>query len=90
VNDELSALGMVAFAGVLPAQGLIASWVRGVVTGLTLLSRRRYPFRVFQNTREACEWSRALLKADAKLIPAVTAIEDYREEYAMSRITGPN
>jgi hypothetical protein len=90
VNDQLFDLGMVAFAGVLPAQGFVAAWVRGVVTGLTLLSRKRYPFRVFQTTREATDWERTLITTDCKLAGAVTAVEEFRKEYAKLRRSGPN
>lgn len=90
VNDQLFDLGMLAFAGVLPAQGFVAAWVRGVVTGLTLLSRKRYPFRVFQTTREATDWGRTLITTECKLGGAVAAVEEFRREYARLRRAASN
>lgn len=91
VNDDLAAKGAVAFAGVLPQQGFIAAWVRGVITGLTLLSRKRYPFGVFQTSREACEWCHSQLGSATFNVPsAVAAVEAFRADYAKSWTPGLN
>lgn len=55
-NDRLARHGMVSFAGVLTQTGFAGSVVRGVITGLTLLSRSRYPFKVFEEHAEAAAW----------------------------------
>lgn len=90
VNDELAAAGMVAAAGVLPGQGFIAASVRGIVTGLTLLSRKRYPFRVFQYPKDAVEWCHGMLGGSFRLASAVAAVDEFRAEYAKSWAAGLN
>jgi hypothetical protein len=56
VNDRLARQGLVGVAGVLTQTGFAGSVVRGVITGLTLLSRSDYPFKVFDNHTEAAAW----------------------------------
>lgn len=86
VNDRLAEFGAVGFAGVLPLKGFAGAWTRGVVTGLTLLARRRYPFHVFQYEEEATKWlaqllhDRANVKCDAGAV--ARAIRRFRREYA--------
>lgn len=86
VNDRLAEFGAVGFAGVLPLKGFAGAWTRGVVTGLTLLARRRYPFHVFQYEEEATKWLAQLLAERARVScdPATVAraIRRLRREYA--------
>lgn len=60
-NDRLAQRGVAGFAGVFSQSGFVGSVVRGVVTGLTMLSRYSYPFRVFAGHREAVSWLAELL-----------------------------
>lgn len=55
-NDRLAQRGALAFAGVFAQSGFFGSVVRGIVTGLTLLARHNYPFKVFSGHREAIAW----------------------------------
>jgi hypothetical protein len=86
VNDRLAEFGAVGFAGVLPLKGFTGAWTRGVVTGLTLLARRRYQFQVFQYEEEATKWlagllaQRANIECDAAAV--ARAIRAFRREYA--------
>lgn len=86
VNDRLAEFGAVGFAGVLPLKGFTGAWTRGVVTGLTLLARRRYPFHVFQYEEEATKWLAQLLRERAKVecdaAATARAIRRFRREYA--------
>jgi hypothetical protein len=49
---------MIAHALVNPAGGFMGAAVRGVMTGINLLSRRRFAQRVCATTDEACAWLR--------------------------------
>lgn len=60
-NDRLAQRGAIAFAGVFAQSGFFGSLVRGIVTGLTLLARNSYPFKVFSGHREAVAWFADLL-----------------------------
>jgi hypothetical protein len=83
VNDVLFARGVRGFAGVFPDQGFAGAWKRGVVTGITMLSRNKSPFRVFQHPREACQWFQELMpEALLDWADAAHAIEQLRREYA--------
>lgn len=86
VNDRLAEFGAVGFAGVLPLKGFAGAWTRGVVTGLTLLARRRYPFHVFQYEEEASKWLAQLLAERARVncdaAAVARAIRRFRREYA--------
>lgn len=82
VNDELAHLGAVGFAAVLPQPGFAGAWVRGVVTGLNLLARRRYPFRTYESSSEACSWLFELLEdTSTSWKSTAEAIELFREDY---------
>lgn len=61
-NDRMASKGALAFAAVFSGAGFFGSAVRGVVTGLTLLARRTYPFRVFPGHQEAVQWFGTLLE----------------------------
>ncbi|MGC4065517.1 MAG: hypothetical protein QM784_12895 [Polyangiaceae bacterium] len=56
INDEMAEKGVVGYAALIPTPGFAGAWIRGVVTALNLLARRRYPFRVFESTDDACSW----------------------------------
>lgn len=56
INERLAARGAVGVAGVFLARGFLAAVQRGIATGLAMLSAHSYPFRVFSNTRQACDW----------------------------------
>jgi hypothetical protein len=67
-NDRLSELGLVGVAGVLSQHGFAGSLMRGVITGLTMLSRTRYPFKVFDNHDDGAVWlSQRLAAYDARM-----------------------
>lgn len=82
VNDELAGAGARAFAAVIPTTGFAGAWIRGVVTGLNLVARRRFPFRVFQDTFSACAWFASSTQFHWNAGAAAKAIEQFRTEYA--------
>jgi hypothetical protein len=60
-NDRLARLGVVGIAGVLSQKGFAGSFIRGVITGLAMLSRADYPFKAFEGHVEAGAWLSSLL-----------------------------
>lgn len=83
-NDRLSQRGVVGFAGVFSQMGFFGSVVRGVVTGLTMLSRYSYPFRVFGGHREALLWLAQLLNNRGHRLDVdecAAAITEFRSHY---------
>lgn len=86
INDQLAGVGVVGFAGVLPLPGFAGAWARGVVTGITLLSRQRYLFQVYRCEREAVRWLGKLLVHKSGLSIDIEAggraIEAFRQHYA--------
>jgi hypothetical protein len=82
INDEMAEKGVVGFAAVIPTPGFAGAWIRGVVTALNLLARRRYPFRVFETTDDACGWLAQVL-GDCTMASRGVAwsIERFRDEY---------
>lgn len=84
-NDRLAQHGVVGVAGVLTQTGFAGSVVRGVITGLTLLSRSDYPFKVFENHTEAAAWLGQRLASKGARMGALEAsqvIGSYRSMYA--------
>jgi len=86
INDQLAGVGVVGFAGVLPLPGFAGAWARGVVTGITLLSRQRYLFQVYRYESEAVRWLGKLLVHKSGLSIDIEAggraIEAFRQHYA--------
>lgn len=83
INDQLFDAGVFAFGAIFPDHGFSGAWKRGVITGLNMLSRRRYPFKVFQRPLEACHWFSDMPQApkmDWAL--AAGALERFRQEYS--------
>jgi hypothetical protein len=83
-NDRLAQKGVIGFAGVFSQSGFFGSVVRGVVTGLTLLSRYAYPFKVFAGHREAVSWLAELLDAKGQRLAieeCAAAVDDFRRHY---------
>jgi hypothetical protein len=82
VNDELAQMGAVGLAAVMPMSGFTGACMRGVVTGLSLLARSRYPFRAYETSADACSWLSTLLgnsKTNWKV--SASLLDDLREEY---------
>lgn len=87
-NDEMADKGVVGYAGIMPKPGFSGAWIRGVITALHLLARKRYPFHMFGSTCEACEWLKGILgdsTINTKLVAAL--IEQYRDEYEHTWVT---
>jgi hypothetical protein len=83
VNDELSQLGISAFIAIFPQSGLKGAAMRGVMTGLTLLSRTRFPMRIFQETHKGIEWGYQVQpQADMNWSGCSLQIDSFRDEYA--------
>ncbi|HWO13398.1 MAG TPA: hypothetical protein VNN80_28050 [Polyangiaceae bacterium] len=88
-NDRMTELGLVGIAGVLSQHGFAGSLMRGVITGLTLLSRTRYPFKVFDNHDDGALWlSQRLAAYDARMparecaLVVARARRHYAEQWA--------
>jgi hypothetical protein len=85
VNDRLSRQGLVGVAGVLTQTGFAGSVVRGVITGMTLLSRSDCPFKVFENHTDAATWlSQNLITHGERMGAAECAqvVGSFRSRYA--------
>lgn len=83
-NDRLAQKGVVAFAGVFAQSGFFGSVVRGVVTGLTLLSRNGYPFKVFAGHRDAIVWLADLLREKGQPLAVdecASVVAEFRRHY---------
>jgi hypothetical protein len=83
-NDRLAQRGVIGFAGVFSQSGFFGSVVRGVVTGLTLLSRYSYPFKVFAGHRDAIVWLAELLAEKGQRMSVeecATAVGEFRRHY---------
>ncbi|HEY5958453.1 MAG TPA: hypothetical protein VIV60_17940 [Polyangiaceae bacterium] len=82
VNDELASMGVVGLAAVMPMSGFTGACMRGVVTGLNLLARNRYPFRAYESSAEACSWlSKLLSNSKTNWRATASVLDDFREEY---------
>lgn len=81
-NDAIAQAGAKAFAGVIPGNGFVAAWVRSVITGLNLLARKPYPFRVFENPLDFSLWASDILP-DLDPLSAAGAIDQFRREYQL-------
>lgn len=84
-NDRLAEVGLVGIAGVLSQKGFAGSLMRGVITGLTLLSRTKYPFKVFERTEDGATWLCQRLAAHGARMSASESsliIERARRHYA--------
>lgn len=84
-NDRMARAGLVGIAGVLSQTGFAGSIARGVITGMNLLSRAAYPFKVFQDEAPGVAWlATVLAERGERLDPvaAARAIAEYRAEYA--------
>lgn len=84
-NDRLARHGLVGVAGVLTQSGFAGSVVRGVITGLTLLARSDYPFKVFENHSGAAAWlSRQLASRGVRMgtLECAQVVGSYRSKYA--------
>jgi hypothetical protein len=84
-NDRLARHGLVGVAGVLTQTGFAGSVVRGVITGMTLLSRSDYPFKVFEDHTHAAAWLSQRLATKGERMGALEAaqvIGGYRAMYA--------
>ena len=70
----------------MPLPGFAGAWARGVVTGITLLSRQRYLFQVYRYESEAVRWLGKLLVHKSGLSIDIEAggraIEAFRQHYA--------
>lgn len=83
-NDRLAQRGAIAFAGVFAQSGFFGSVVRGIVTGLTLLARNNYPFKVFSGHREAIVWFADMLGQKGQRLnvdECAAVIDDLRRHY---------
>lgn len=83
-NDRLSAHGMIGIAGVLTTTGFAGSVIRGVITGLTLLSKSSCPFKVYESHFAAVSWLAEMLGKQGEVLDvdeATQAIGDYRARY---------
>ncbi len=83
-NDRLARLGMVGIAGVLSQKGFAGSVMRGVITGLTLLSRAEHPFKVFENHSDGAVWLAKRLSERGEHMGAVECgaiVGSYRSQY---------
>jgi len=83
-NDRLAKLGLVGIAGVLSHKGFSGSVMRGVITGLTLLSRSKYPFKVFENHEAGAAWLSKRLAAGGEQMGALecaNVVGHYRRKY---------
>ena len=84
-NDRLARHGLVGVAGVLTQSGFAGSVVRGVITGLTLLARSDYPFKVFENHTSAAAWLSQRLASSGVRMGALECgqvVGSYRSKYA--------
>jgi hypothetical protein len=84
-NDRLARLGLVGIAGVLTQSGFAGSFIRGVITGLAMLSRADYPFKAFEGHVEAGSWlSQLLAKRSQRMDPTSCArvVSECRRRYA--------
>lgn len=83
-NDRMASKGAVAFAAVFSGAGFFGSVVRGVVTGLTMLARRSYPFRVFPGHQDAAQWFATLLEPvgiEFSVDECSAAVGEFRRHY---------
>lgn len=85
-NERMYRAGALGFAGVVAQSGFFGSVVRGIVTGLTLLSRNSYPFRVFDGHRDALAWLAQLAEKDGVHLSAseyTDAVTEFRNYYEL-------
>ncbi len=83
-NDRLAAHGIVAIAGVLTTTGFAGSVIRGVITGLTLLSKSSCPFKVYESHSAAVSWFGEVLARQGETLDVADcarAVGDYRARY---------
>ncbi|HVZ37207.1 MAG TPA: hypothetical protein VG963_32515 [Polyangiaceae bacterium] len=83
-NDRMAEHGLVGIAGVFARSGFAGSIARGVITGLSLLSRARYPFKVFETHVEGARWLAELIEKKSKHFDAVEcarAVGQFRLQY---------
>jgi hypothetical protein len=83
-NDRLAAQGVVGIAGVLTTTGFAGSVIRGVITGLTLLSKSGCPFKVYESHFTALSWLAEVLGKHGETLDVdegARAIGDYRARY---------
>lgn len=77
---------MVAHALVNPAAGFAGAAVRGVMTGINLLSRRKFAQRVFSATDDACAWLQSeLVKAGS----SDASLDSIRDAVNLTRKSTP-
>jgi hypothetical protein len=62
--------------------GFAAAMVRGIVTGLTLLARHPFPYKVFSNHTAAFNWMRTTTGRTETLESLQLAFESERRQYA--------
>lgn len=83
-NERMYRAGTLGFAGVVAQSGFFGSVVRGIVTGLTLVSRNSYPFRVFDGHRDAIAWLAQLAEKNSVPLSATDctqAVTEFRNYY---------
>lgn len=83
-NDRMAAQGMIGIAGVLTTTGFAGSVIRGVITGLTLLSKSGCPFKVFESHATAVSWLAQMLGKRGEALDAAEctrAVGDFRARY---------
>jgi hypothetical protein len=69
---------LVALAYLVTAEGFVGAAVRAVISGLGLMSRDRYPTRVFQGAPEVAAWMAPKLDAGQASAQITAAIEQCR------------
>jgi hypothetical protein len=85
-NDRLHKAGAMAFAGVVAQSGFFGSVVRGIVTGLTLLSRSPYPFRMFDDHPDAITWLAQRAEKEGVSVSTtdyINAVTEFRKYYEL-------
>jgi hypothetical protein len=83
-NDRMAKQGLVGIAGILSQQGFAGSVMRGVITGLTLISRAEHPFKVFENHTDGAIWLAKQLSQRGEHMGAVECggvVGSYRSQY---------
>lgn len=80
-NHELRRAGTKALATLIPGNGFLAAWARGVATAMHTMANNSYPHRVFKTAPDCCNWFSSMLPTPTNAESCAQAIEDFRKHF---------